>query len=371
MSKELIQVDTTDMPTGCYVSDYIYFNLSPTGPDCSVLTTAGSGCLCDVTEPLETDDNCPSQTATLCSGSQNQCKTIAQCSSQNGKHENDGVCACEDHICDSDTGFMCSSGQCSKIERCFAEDSLTLNNKACVCGTDTCSEKECHNKCSADSYCTGSTGFCSKFQEARGYIKPVNNECPPINLAGFEVVSNGTSIIPEEYCHLAAFGYPEDNLKMPCERDVCFYAPECSNDEGYLVNNEDCQCKKYQTNLCGPGEFCSSTCHPTPLCTKLNAWYPSNDCSCGAALTQCDRDTSPYCLGSKSQCLDLPMCKQTDGLIENDGPCYCGEDQTRCEHTGLYCHADISRCSYRPCQDPEGLIAEEEPCACGTNDCGM
>ena len=370
MSKELIQVDTSDMPTGCYVSDYIYFNLSPTGPDCSVLTTSGSGCLCDVTEPLETDDNCPSQTATLCSGSQNQCKTIAQCSSQDGKHENDGVCACGDHICDSDTGFMCSSGQCSKIERCFAEDSLTLNIKACVCGTDTCSEKECHNKCSADSYCTGSTGFCSKFQEARGYVKPVNNECPPINLAGFEVVSNGTSIIPEEYCHLAAFGYPEDNFKRPCGRDVCFYAPECSNEEGYLVNNEDCQCKKYQTNHCGPGEFCSSTCHPTPLCTKLNAWYPSNDCSCGAALTQCDRDTSPYCLGSKSQCLDLPMCKQTDGLTENDGPCYCGEDQTRCEHTGLYCHADISRCSYRPCQDPEGLIAEEEPCACGTNDCG-
>ena len=37
--------------------------------------------------------------------------------------------------------------------------------------------------------------------------------------------------------------------------------------------------------------------------------------------------------------------------------------------TGFYCHADISRCSHRPCENNYGLIAETQQCACGEGDC--
>ena len=267
----------------------------------------------------------------------------------------------------------------SNPDKCLEEDSSAINQGVCLCGNDQCDSPKCHNKCDAGSYCTGKTGFCSKFQGSRGFIRardpkcaicrgPPGAECSPTNIYGVNLISNGTSLIPFESCHLPIFGYQEQSHPViECLRLVCFYAPECSNKGGIIVNDGDCQCVGHQIKHCGPGEYCSSTCHPTPLCSNTNGELPNQNCSCGNQLTPCTEGS--YCLGSTSQCLDSPICTKNEGLIENDRPCYCGNNQNKCKSSGLYCHADVSRCSYRPCEHAEGFINETESCACGTNNC--
>ena len=366
-------------PKGCYVSDKIYFNKEGGDIQCGQFGPFRSGCICDTTAPLESDINCPSQQG-ICNAAEKTCRQIQECPHKNGIHENTGICKCDDEICDTHSGFMCKEGKCSHIQKCFAADSITMNLEACICGEDECTEKECHNKCTSGSFCTNSTGFCSKFPGYRGFMKPSDGgACYEQTINDIEYVSNGTSVIDERFCHLDIFGYEQRiNRQKPCTRTSCFYAPLCADsnkpliDRGYQMNEEDCQCRHHGITHCSPGQYCSTTCHPTHLCYNRYGREANDDCSCGNELTQCKADTNPYCLLSTSQCLDKPICKVTDPNLPNTQSCYCGDARTTCdETTGLYCHGDISRCSHRPCLFTEGLIQEDAKCACGTNDCDV
>ena len=362
--KTLKHITDVERPMGCFLSDFIYFNEHETPTQCSETNI----CIIDVTKPISTDINCPVDTTPVCDAENNLCRDIQPCEDDTGIHNNNGICTCGDSICDSESGLMCNQGQCSKISTCHAFDSITINTKACLCGP-YCEGSDCFNECPSGSFCTIETGFCSNYAGYRGFFK-FETTCSDKNAAGLVSISNGTSLMSMEECHMDIYGYDTQPLQSPCNREVCFYAPECLNTYGYVSNQDGCQCKNgNDVNYCDPDQYCSTECHITPLCNFRYGWRKNQDCSCGSEFTQCS-DSLPYCVESESKCYADPICQKTEGLLTNGQQCACGSERTICtQETGFYCHADISRCSHRPCENNYGLIAETQQCACGEGDC--
>ena len=190
-------------------------------------------------------------------------------------------------LCTPKTGLTCNStnGLCTSSTQCLNTVGSAPNPSACICGTTSCTQ-------ATGFFCVvNSVGSkCKKYIGQYHFIRVTSETCADVN-------GNGTNFV-----------------RKILDRDLCGRAGKyLGYGSGYPATNEVDYVRATGCNLVGNNPIVN---------TRL---------------------TSATC--SNCFCLVAPQCAFTNGLVLNNGPCFCGSTTCTSSTAGFYCNTATNTCN--------------------------